>query len=151
MKALIFPQIIIDLTTDSIPKLLRQLFIPASVGMFFSVLYNVVDTYFGGQISPQALASLSIIFPIFFLIIAVSIGFSAGASALIATQIGAKKKEEAKRFYCQFLSFGLFLSFFLTLVGLFVSKPMLIFIPTLAGINSCLKSLGMESVVKSIT
>ena len=81
---------VIDLTTDSIPKLLRQLFIPASVGMFFSVLYNVVDTYFGGQISPQALASLSIIFPIFFLIIAVSIGFSAG-SALIATQIGAKK------------------------------------------------------------
>ena len=65
---------VIDLTTDSIPKLLRQLFIPASVGMFFSVLYNVVDTYLGGQISPQALASLSIIFPIFFLIIAVSIG-----------------------------------------------------------------------------
>ena len=118
----------IDLTTDSIPKLLRQLFIPASIGMFFSVLYSVVDTYFGGQISPQALASLSITFPIFFLIIAVSIGFSAGASALIATQIGAKKKEEAKRFYCQFLSFGLFLSFFLTLVGLFVSKPMLIFL-----------------------
>ena len=56
----------IDLTTDSIPKLLRQLCVPASVGLFFSVLYNVVDTYFGGQISPQTLASLSITFPVFF-------------------------------------------------------------------------------------
>ena len=72
----------IDLTTDSIPKLLRQLFIPASIGLFFSVLYNIVDTYFGGKISHQALAALSITFPIFFLIIAVSVGFSTGASAL---------------------------------------------------------------------
>ena len=58
----------IDLTTDSIPKLLRQLCVPAfSVGLFFSVLYNVVDTYFGGQISPQTLASVVYyLFPVFF-------------------------------------------------------------------------------------
>ncbi len=118
----------IDLTTGSIPKLLRQLFIPASIGMLFSVLYNVVDTYFGGQISPQALASLSVTFPIFFLVIAFSVGFSAGASALIATKIGSKNKEEAKKFYCQFLSFGVFLALFLTLLGLWVSKPMLVFL-----------------------
>ena len=100
----------IDLTTDSIPKLLRQLCVPASVGLFFSVLYNVVDTYFGGQISSQSLASLSITFPVFFLIIAFSVGFSSGVSALIATKIGAKKKEEAQKLYCQFLCFGLFLA-----------------------------------------
>ena len=118
----------IDLTTDSIPKLLRQLFIPASIGLFFSVLYNIVDTYFGGKISHQALAALSITFPIFFLIIAVSVGFSTGASALIATRIGAKKKEEAKKLYCQLLSFGIILSGILTIVGLSISKTMLVFL-----------------------
>ena len=118
----------IDLTTGSVPKLLRQLFIPASIGLFFSVLYNVVDTYFSGQISSQALTALSVTFPIFFLIVAFSVGFSAGASALIATKIGAKKKEEAKKFYCQFLCFGLFLAICLTSTGLIVSKPMLIFL-----------------------
>ena len=118
----------IDLTTDSIPKLLRQLCVPASVGLFFSVLYNVVDTYFGGQISPQTLASLSITFPVFFLIIAFSVGFSSGVSALIATKIGAKKKEEAQKLYCQFLCFGLFLAVVLTTIGLAVSKQTLIFL-----------------------
>jgi len=47
------------LTTKPIPGLIAQLAIPASIGMFFNTMYNVVDTYFSGLISTEAIAALS--------------------------------------------------------------------------------------------
>jgi Na+-driven multidrug efflux pump len=49
-----------DLGNEQIPKLVRQIAIPASVGMFFNTMYNVVDTFWAGQLSPEALAALSL-------------------------------------------------------------------------------------------
>jgi Na+-driven multidrug efflux pump len=43
--------------------LIRALAVPASIGFFFNTMFNVVDTYFGGRISTQALAALSLSFP----------------------------------------------------------------------------------------
>ena len=48
-----------DLLNDKIPKLVRKLAIPASVGTLFQTLYNIVDTFFAGKISPEALSALS--------------------------------------------------------------------------------------------
>ena len=41
-----------DLTKDKIHILFRKVAIPASVGTFFQTMYNIVDTYFAGKISP---------------------------------------------------------------------------------------------------
>ena len=57
------------LTTQDIPSLIKQLAIPASVGMFFNTMYNVVDTFYAGLISTQAISALTLSFMIFFLII----------------------------------------------------------------------------------
>ncbi|MEA3232789.1 MAG: hypothetical protein U9Q05_13625, partial [Thermodesulfobacteriota bacterium] len=40
--------------------------VPASIGMFFNTMFNVVDTYFSGLISTEAIAALSLSFPVFF-------------------------------------------------------------------------------------
>ena len=48
-----------DLLKDNIPKLVRRIALPASVGTLFQTLYNIVDTFFAGKISPEALAALS--------------------------------------------------------------------------------------------
>lgn len=48
------------LITDDIPSLIKQLAIPASTGMFFNTMYNVVDTFYAGLISTQAIAALSL-------------------------------------------------------------------------------------------
>ena len=77
------------LTTQSIPKLIQQIAIPASVGFFFYTMFNVVDTYFAGLISTEALAALSLSFPVFFIIIAMGSGLSTGTTAVIATALGA--------------------------------------------------------------
>jgi len=60
-----------DLTTAPVGELVRRLTIPASLGFFFNTMYNVVDTYFAGQLSTTALAALSLSFPIFFLLISI--------------------------------------------------------------------------------
>ena len=46
-----------DLLKDKIPQLVRKLALPAMIGMLFQTLYNIVDTFFAGKISPEALAA----------------------------------------------------------------------------------------------
>jgi len=110
-----------NLTTKPIPQLIRQIAIPASIGMFFNTMYNVVDTYFGGLISTEALASLSLSFPVFFIIIAMGTGISTGASALIANALGADKEDEAMQYVAQSISFSVIIGFVLTILGWLVA------------------------------
>lgn len=109
------------LTNGPIPRLIRQIAVPASIGYFFNTMYNVVDTYFGGTISTQALAALSLTFPVFFIVMAVGSGLSTGATALIGSAIGAEDREEAALLAKQTLSFGLLTALILTIFGILVS------------------------------
>jgi putative MATE family efflux protein len=84
-----------DLTTAPIGELVRRLAIPASVGFFFNTMYNVVDTFYAGRFSTDALAALSLSFPVFFVLIAMGSGFSTGATALIGQALGAGDRREA--------------------------------------------------------
>ena len=110
-----------DLTRQPIPQLIRNLAIPASTGYFFNTMYNVVDTYFGGLISTQVLAALSLSLPVFFIILATGTGLSTGATALIANAMGAGQRDEARLLATQGLTFGLLISIFLTFLGWFAS------------------------------
>lgn len=107
-----------ELITQSIPKLIKKIALPASIGFFFNTMYNVVDTYYGGLQSTEALAALSLSFPIFFIILAMGSGIANGSTALIANSLGAKKYDQAEKFGCQSLSFSILFSIFLTTIGL---------------------------------
>ncbi|MFH1491401.1 MAG: MATE family efflux transporter [Pseudomonadota bacterium] len=109
------------LTTRPIPRLVREIAIPSTVGYFFHTMYNVVDTYFGGLISTQALAALSLSLPVFFIIIAVAMGLSTGTTALIANALGSGDRKGAELLAAQGITFGIVVSFFLTLFGISVS------------------------------
>ena len=78
-----------NLLKEDIPKLVRKLALPAMVGTLFQTLYNIVDTFFAGKISPEALSALSKSFPIYFIIVATSIGVAvAGTAAVAAATVG---------------------------------------------------------------
>ncbi|HMP76236.1 MAG TPA: MATE family efflux transporter [Kiritimatiellia bacterium] len=113
-----------DLTTGPVRPLLRQLAIPAAVGMFCNTLYNLTDTYFAGTLSTAALAGLSISFPVFFSIIAVGAGLGAGTTALIAHVIGRGDLPRAKLLAAQALSLGLIASLLLAVLGLWGARPL---------------------------
>ena len=60
----------LNLTTSPVSNLLKRIAIPASTGSLFQVLFNLVDTFYAGSISPEALAALAKSFPLYFLIVA---------------------------------------------------------------------------------
>ena len=110
-----------NLTSGDIKKHLRTIAIPSSVGYFFHTMFNVTDTYFAGNISTTALASLSLTFSIFFVIIAVAGGMSQGATALIGNALGQKDTNHAKQIIYHTVILAIFLAIFLTIIGIIVS------------------------------
>jgi putative MATE family efflux protein len=79
-----------DLTKGSITKHIKNIMIPASIGFLFNTLFNVVDTIYAGQLSKEALAGLTVSFPIFFIIIAISSGLGSAVAALASNALGKK-------------------------------------------------------------
>ena len=112
------------LITDPIPKLLRTLAIPAALGFFFNTMYNVVDTWVAGQITGEALAALSLSFPVFFILIAIGMGMGSGMTALISTELGANDKAKAAEYAAQSISFGFILAIILSILGYFLSPTL---------------------------
>ncbi len=110
-----------NLTTQDIPSLIKQLTIPASVGMFFNTMYNVVDTFYAGLISTQAIAALSLSFMIFFLIIGFGYGFSSAITALLGNAIGRKKYKLASIYAHKGLIFVPLIGVVLSIVGYFTA------------------------------
>ena len=107
-----------NLLKDSVPKLVRKLAVPAMVGTLFQTLYNIVDTFFAGKISPEALSALSKSFPIYFIIIATSIGVTVAGTALIGNSIGEKNKRNSINYFTHIIYFGIMLSLIITFLGL---------------------------------
>jgi len=114
-----------NLTKDSIWTLLRKVTIPASTGSLFMTFYNLVDTYFAGKISAEALAAVAKSWPITFIALAISIGIQAGTQALISNSVGAKKNKLASLYVAQSIMFAIIISIFVTLFGLNFSEFLL--------------------------
>ncbi len=106
-----------DLTTGSIPGHFRRMALPTAVGMIFTTLFNVVDSYFAGLISTDALAGLAVSFHVFFILVAFGIGVNAAMGALVGNALGAGRKRHARKVACQGISYSLIASALLTAIG----------------------------------
>ena len=129
-----------DLLKDNIPKLVRKLAVPAMIGTLFQTLYNVVDTFFAGKISPEALSALSKSFPIYFIIIATSIGVTVAGTSLIGNSIGEKDNKKTLNYFSHIIYYGILISIFITFLGLYFSEPVFF----LMGSTEEVASLGLE-------
>jgi len=115
----------IQLTKDPIWTLLRKVTIPASTGSLFQTFYNLVDTWFAGKISADAIAAIAKSFPIYFVIIAVGVGIGAATNSTIGNLIGEKNIKKASLFLAQSVIFAVIISIIVTLFGLNLSNFLL--------------------------
>ena len=124
----------INLTKDPIWSLLQKVTIPASVGSLFQTFYNLVDTWFAGRISAEAISAIAKSFPIYFVIIAVGVGIGAATNSCIGNLLGEKKINKASLFIAQSIIFALVTSIIVTLFGLnaadFLLSVSLIVVPS---------------------
>ena len=87
--------------------LVLSMALPMVISMAVNSLYNIVDSYFVAQYSEDAMTALALVFPVQYLINAVTIGFGIGINAVTAFYLGAQQKEKADRAATQ----GVFLNF----------------------------------------
>ncbi|MGB0387944.1 MAG: MATE family efflux transporter [Ardenticatenaceae bacterium] len=114
------------LLTAPIPLMIRKIGTPVAIGAFFNTMFNVVDTIYGGLISDQALAALSLAFPITFVIIALGFGFSIGGTALIGNALGSGERELAQKYAVQGVSLAVFLGLITMILVIASAPPLLI-------------------------
>ncbi|NCB12174.1 MAG: MATE family efflux transporter [Erysipelotrichia bacterium] len=114
------------LTSQDIPTLLKQLAIPASIGMFFNTMYNVVDTFYAGLISTQAVSALTLSFMVFFLIIGLGYGFSSAITAILGNSFGKKREKLASIYAHKGIVFIPFIGFILSIIGYIFAPSMFI-------------------------
>ena len=129
-----------NLLKDNIPKLVRNLAVPAMVGTLFQTLYNIVDTFFAGKISPEALSALSKSFPIYFIIIATSIGVTVAGTSLIGNSIGEKNNKKTLYYFSHIVYYGILVSIFITFLGLYFAEDVFF----LMGSTDEVVSLGLD-------
>lgn len=102
-----------------IPSLLWKFSLPATIGMLVQALYNIVDRIFVGNasdIGANGLAGITIVFPIYMILMAVSLLCGVGASALYAISLGEKDYEKADKILGNAFLLGIILS---SVVGIF--------------------------------
>ena len=117
----------INLVGEPIIDLLKKIAIPASTGTLFQTLYNIVDTFFAGKISANALAAIAKSFPLYFIIIATGVGIVSASNALISNSLGAKEDRTASLYVAQSLLYSVFVSILVTIIGLSFSDDLLRF------------------------
>lgn len=76
-----------------------SLAIPSCITILIMTIYNMADMFFIGMLKDTAqVAAISIVSPIFSLIMAAATMLGAGGCSVVANAIGAGKKEEAKTY-----------------------------------------------------
>lgn len=111
-----------ELITKDIKKLIVQIAIPSSVGMFFNTMYNVVDTFYIGQISTEAISALTYSFMIFFMLLSISFGLSSAITAYVGGALGKHKKTMAQVYASNGISLFIFISLILTVISFLLLK-----------------------------
>ena len=106
-----------NLLKDEVSLLVRKLAVPASVGTLFQTLYTIVDTFYAGKISPEALSALSKSFPIYFLIIATSIGVTVAGTSLIGSSIGEKNEKNVLSYFGNVIIYSIIISIIVSILG----------------------------------
>jgi Na+-driven multidrug efflux pump len=113
-----------DLTQGSELRAIIGMTLPMMVGMVGMVAFNLVDTYFVGQLGTDALAAMSFTLPVVFMQSAISMGLGVGASAVIARAIGEKNPQRVKRLTTDALILSLVIVFCFVLIGLLTIDPL---------------------------
>ena len=122
------------MTTEKVPKLVCSLAVPTIISMLVTTFYNMVDTFFVGQINNQATAAVGVVFSVMTLIQALGFFFGHGSGNYISRKMGERDYENAEKM----ASYSFFVCFF---VGIIVAVVCFIFMKPLAIILGSTKTI----------
>jgi len=112
----------VDVLTGNITKNIIRLSLPIVIAMLIQTGFSIVDMIFVGMVSPEAIASVSMVFPVMFFFIAIAMGIGVGLTSFIARSIGEGDLNKASRIASNGLVFSIFLSSALAVIGFLFSR-----------------------------
>ena len=115
-----------DLLTGSLTAHIIRLSLPMIVAMLFQTGFSVIDMVFLGMVSPEAIAVVSIVFPVIFFFVSFAMGIGAGLTSFIARTFGAGDIEKAGRIATNGLAFSIVISVLLAVSGILFVKPLFV-------------------------
>jgi len=106
-----------------LPTLIR-LATPMAAGIVAIMFFNVVDTFWVGRLGPDALAAMGFIFPVTFVLKAVTIGLGVGITATISRVVGSGNEERVRSLTTDSLLLGLLVITLISVSGLLGMDPL---------------------------
>ncbi len=114
-----------EYTSGSIRRAIFLLSIPMILEMLMESLFAVVDAYFVGKISVEAVATVGLTESVVMLIYSVAIGLSTAATAVVARRVGAKNKEGANQAAVQAIMIGVVMAIVMGALGSYFAEDIL--------------------------
>nr|WP_320443104.1 MATE family efflux transporter [Halosolutus halophilus] len=115
----------VDMTTGGIPPKLLELAWPLVLGNLLQTVYNLADMFWVGRVSAEAVAAVSLMFPLSWMFVSTAMGITAATIALVSQYVGADDDRMADRVVAQTILLTLAVSTVLAAIGLAFRRPLL--------------------------
>ena len=116
-----------ELGTGKISSLLLKQAIPAAVGMLIMSIYGIVDTVFVGKyVGVLAIAAITVVMPISFLISSIGMAIGIGGASIISRSLGAEDEQKAFLTFGNMVSLTILLGLIIIGTGFFFQEEILI-------------------------
>ncbi|MEL7340055.1 MAG: MATE family efflux transporter, partial [Bacteroidota bacterium] len=117
-----------ELGTDRIGKLLVKQSVPASIGILIMSIYGIVDTIFVGRyVGSLAIAAITVVLPITFLISSIGMAIGVGGGSIISRALGRDDNAKANLTFGNQLGLTSSLAIFIVILGFIFEREILVF------------------------
>lgn len=82
---------------ERIGKILLKIAPPVMLAQLIQALYNIIDSFFVGKFSDDALTALTVIYPLQLIIIAFAVGTGVGVNTYMARKYALDREEDARK------------------------------------------------------
>ena len=112
-----------NLTEGDLKKQLVALTWPMLLGMMGMVIFNLVDTFFVGQLGVHELAAMSFSFPVVMFLNSLSQGVGIGTSSLISRNIIHTERHQVKMMASRAILLGVIIVLIFVVAGILTIRP----------------------------
>lgn len=111
------------LTEGPVGRTLLNKAAPMLLGIASILLFNIVDTFFVGQLGAWELAAMSFTFPVTFVVLSIAMGMGIGATAVISAAIGHGDEAKVRRLTTDAIILANVIVVLVVVLGLLLQTP----------------------------
>jgi putative MATE family efflux protein len=115
----------LNLGEGPVGPLLLKMSLPSIASLLVMAFYNLLDAFWLAKIGPDAVAALTISFPVQILFAAIGVGTGVGAASFASRMFGAGEDEKAQKTCGQAVFLSATLGLLTILAGIFYTEPIL--------------------------